>query len=117
MHVLQCEAHYLTAYQACRGNRSGRDASQLISDLRNTHNEYLLQLRAANRQEAQFTDVTLPDVLAELEDIDVDVATTLRSSLECHALVLLTKVRHALTSTWRQLHPDRVIWCCSVMLV
>ena len=60
---LQCHNTYMEAYQQYRSNSNSRDASRYLAAYHNSHNEYVLQIRASNRQEQHYHQMALPYLL------------------------------------------------------
>ncbi|ESP05118.1 hypothetical protein LOTGIDRAFT_102170, partial [Lottia gigantea] len=76
-------------------HKSYNDSSNGVKDLAKcdvytAHNDYVLQLRAANRLVEEFQSA-VPQVLEELEEIYIDTSNTVNVAIESLALLLLTK--------------------------
>ena len=59
----QSHKAYVEAYQRYKSNANGRDAQQYMAEYHNAHNEFVLQIRASNRQHEEYHTAALPYVL------------------------------------------------------
>ncbi|XP_076449962.1 uncharacterized protein LOC143286309 [Babylonia areolata] len=88
--IRQVKEEYEASFQTLVSDPECREAQSVRDRVLDRHNEYVLQLRAANRAIEQFRR-TLPDILEELEEIYIDTSNTVNVAIEGHALLLLTK--------------------------
>ncbi|XP_059141328.1 uncharacterized protein LOC131929270 [Physella acuta] len=88
----QAEAKYHSSFQefACLPDSSSEQGEQVRGQLHNSHNEYILKIRASNRTVDEFNSL-LPQLLEELEEIYIDTGNTINVAFESQALLLLTK--------------------------
>ncbi|XP_052799939.1 uncharacterized protein LOC128231321 isoform X1 [Mya arenaria] len=84
------EQTYMDAYGSFKNCGSLDNREGFRHEFHNCHNEYILQLRASNRTIDDF-QITIPQVLEELDEICIDTSNTVNVAIESHSLLLLTK--------------------------